>query len=159
MQGSEPNWPALIGAETYSKSSLLHVGADRHMVADRCGGHAVYLATPYSKEVLDRSGNWSLALSLEASKRASREAVRLAAIGVTAVSPIVLAHEMVSMASFDPLDQKFWTQWCRPILNACGAVVVPNIQGWDASHGIWHEVTVALTSNRPVFVYAAGVVA
>jgi len=78
--------------------------------------------------------------------------------GVTAVSPIVLADGMCHATEhLDPLDVRFWTRWCAPILAAARAVVVPDIPGWSRSEGVWHEVREALGRSLPVHVYARGV--
>ena len=107
---------------------------------------------------MDDAGHWSLAKSALAATRADRHAARLAMRGVTAVSPIVQAASMChATAHLDPLDARFWTRWCAPILAASRAVVVPDIPGWSRSEGVWHEVREALGRSLPVHVYARGV--
>jgi hypothetical protein len=130
------------------------------------GRQPVYLATPYSRECLDVLGAWSHDESDRCAHRASVCAAELLALGVTAVSPIALAVGMINATchhgyraarrtpSIDPLDAAMWTRWCQPLLNVCGAVVVPDIPGWDKSAGIWHEVGFAIDRQIPVFIYA-----
>ena len=158
MIAPEPAWGPLLAGEARDGGSLLHVGAGPEEVAARCRGTLVYLATPYSREALDARGAWCPNRSIEQGMRAALHAARLARAGVTAVSPVVQAAEMVSVAHalIDPLDDGFWEAWCRPLLSACGAVAVPDLAGWDRSRGIWREVVWALERNRPVFVEAEG---
>ena len=156
MKARDPAWGALIAGEA-GVPSLLHVGAGPAAMAQRCRGILVYLATPYSREVLGPDGAWCPARSIELGLRAADRAARLARVGVTAVSPIAQAADMVHVARppIDPLDDAFWEAWCRPLLAGCGAVAVPDMPGWDRSRGIWHEVTWALERNMPVFVEAS----
>lgn len=127
-----------------------------------CGPAPVYLATPYSREVVDAAGHWNLNLSLHAQFDAARHQVDLMRVGVTAVSPIVQAAVMGqgSVGAFDtapkldPLDGAMWQLWCRPMLDACCAVVVLDINGWQQSTGIWAEVQRAVEAQKPVFFYA-----
>lgn len=152
-----PNWSLLLGAAARGELPLVHAGATPAQVAREVAGIA-YLATPYSKVVLDADGCWDLRLSLEAMARAARASGVLARAGITALSPIVLAAEMChcdhcGQRLLDPLDAAFWTRWCAPLLDAARAVVVPDIRGWDRSDGIWHEVITALGRNLPVYVY------
>lgn len=128
------------------------------------GGRPVYLATPYTLRA-QRDGKWSYEASLHASAQAARELGRLARVGVTGISPIVQSAEMVHAEAFervrdaaplDPLDAGFWHRWCRPILNACAAVVVPDIEGWPESAGVLQEVIETLReTQKPIFFYAA----
>lgn len=133
---------------------ILHIGATPERVAREVAGIA-YLATPYSKVVIGSDGLWDYSLSLDASARASRAAARLAALNITALSPIVMAAEMChNSPALAPLDAIFWMRWCRPMLDAAVAVVVPDIPGWCDSAGIWVEVATALDRNKPVFIYS-----
>lgn len=157
------DWPALARGGAVG-SGLLRFGATPAQVARRAGG-MVYLATPYSREVVDSAGRWRLERSIDMALRAAQAAAELAALRVTAVSPVVLSAEMCAArdlrpgagAEIDPLDQRFWGAWCAPILRASCAVVVPQIEGWQCSTGIWREVFWALERNMPVFIYAEGV--
>lgn len=128
------------------------------------GGRPVYLATPYTLRA-QVNGKWSYEASLHASAQAARELGRLARVGVTGISPIVQSAEMVHAEAFgrmrdatalDPLDGEFWHHWCRPILNACAALVVPDIDGWPESAGVLQEVIETLReTQKPIFFYAA----
>lgn len=150
-----PDWDWLVAS--FPEGSSLRMGAGLDRAALHCRGRLVYLATPYSRLVTDANGNWRGDYSRYVATLTALEARRLADAGVTAISPISLACAMVHAGGaqgLDPLDQAFWTRWCRPLLNRCDVVVVPPLQGWRASDGVWHEVTEALRASKPVFVIA-----
>lgn len=142
----------------FAQCDLFYRDCELETAARYLRGRLVYLATPYSKVVVDAAGQFRPQRSFVAGQRAAVWARRLAVEGVTAVSPIVQAASMVSAhsafepAPLDPLDAVFWGAWCLPLLRASRAVVVPPIPGWRESDGIWHEVRTALHGMRPVFV-------
>lgn len=136
-----------------------HLGADHALVAQRFAGQLVYLATPYSREVVDEGGAWNPTRSMMLKDAALRWASAFAAQRVTCFAPIPLAADIVVLdrlsddaLMIDPLDATFWMGWCLPALERCAAVVVPPIEGRDASVGIGQEVRHALTvAEIPVF--------
>ena len=145
-----PDWgsPHIV---RFGQSELLNLDASLADVVSHARGRLCYLATPYSKIALCDRGAWHQGASLEAAAHAARWAKALAVEGVTAVSPIVQAVEMIhgDLADMiDPLDAVFWEGWCRPLLMACDVVIVPPIPGWAESQGIWREVWAALYSHR-----------
>lgn len=157
LMGSQIDWAAL--AEKYAfDGGLLDLAATAEQVAHRVRGRLVYLATPYSKEVTDpQTGRFELwrgdAMALEA----ARWSAIFASSGVTAISPIVAAHAVVCAdagGSIDPLDARFWTQWCAPLLSKSEVVVVPPITGRARSAGVFHEAAYALRRNVRVMVVA-----
>ncbi len=124
--------------------------------AEHLRGRLVYLASPYTK-VVQENGVWSARRSAVAAGAAEFWASRLAFHGVCAVSPIVQAHRMVMVdigEVLDPLDTDFWTGWCAPILAAASAVVIPPIEGWKESAGVWREARMALGAVKPVWILA-----
>jgi len=140
--------------DEYAGGGLLYRGASLDQVADRCPAGMAYLATPYSKVVTEGvTGAWSPWRSEAAAHAASTWVSALADIQITAVSPIVLAVGAVHCGGdqLDPLDHEFWMAWCAPILSASRAVIIPPINGWDDSLGVWQEAIAALTSNRSVY--------
>ena len=162
-------WGPVVAAAQRGDLPLLQVGCSAQSVAKEFGGRQpVYLATPYSKEAIDVLGAWSYDLSKSMQRRAERAALELMQAGVSAFSPIALSVGMIHASgqfhgtrgggvrfepALDPLDSAFWSRWCQPFLNVCGAVVVPDIPGWDHSDGIWAEVQFAISRDIPVFVY------
>lgn len=159
MSGALPGWgPVLLR----HAGGLLQMGAGAEVVAQRAPrGRPVYLATPYSKRVVDADGQFQPHLSMGCALEAAEVAVDLMRRGITALSPIVQAHLMVravvpGLAHPDPLDGAMWGDWCGPMLHACGAVHVPALAGWAESVGILDEVEQALLRQRQVFVEAHG---
>ena len=158
------NWGIIFAPEVRARwQERIHFGAGPLTVARFTGGDSpVYLATPYSK-IAQRDGKWAYDLSLVASAQAAREMGRLARVGVSAISPIVQSAEIVHWdlataltgKKIDPLDAAFWEDWCRPLLNVSCGVVVPNIDGWVQSDGVYREVLWTLReTQRPIFFYA-----
>lgn len=129
-------------------------------VASRIGAVAqIYLATPYTKRVTRADGQYCPDANRFLLFEAAGEARRLSLRGLTAVSPIALAAAMAEVGAaardgaLDPLDAVFWEGWCRPILRASRAVVVPALDGWTDSVGVLHEARSALATNVPVYCY------
>jgi hypothetical protein len=148
-----PDWdhPHLAGFE---QGQLLYRDAALADVISHCRGRFCYLATPYSKVCLTDDGECNQMESLSCAMRAARWARILAVEGITAISPIIQSVEMVHVDFdewLDPMDATFWTGWCQPLLKACDPVIVPPIDGWRESLGIWQEALFALRTNRPVF--------
>jgi len=138
----------------YAGAGLLYRDAPLAAVVAQARGQMAYLATPYSKIAVGDDGVWDPGRSLEAAVGAARWGMLLAAEGVTAVSPIVQAVEMVHADRaqlLDPLDAVFWERWCRPLLDASDMVIVPPMSGWQHSDGIWAEICAALGRQCRVF--------
>lgn len=165
---SDLPWHALLTAAAAGNLPGIAVRQSSAKVGAAFGGRQpVYLATPYSRECLDVLNAWSREESDRMAARASVCVADLMAVGVTAVSPIALAVGMINATgllryrrraagfapTIDPLDAALWGRWCQPLLNVCGAVVVPDIPGWDQSAGIWGEVQFAVSRQIPVFIY------
>ncbi len=153
------NWQSPV-LDAFAGACLFHRDATLVDVVSHCRSCLCYLATPYSKVSLNPDGEWDALESRIASVQAARWSRLLALEGVTAVSPIIQAVEMVHAdfieQQLDPLDVHFWESWCRPLLMASGPVIVPPISGWDYSDGIWVEVCAALRVQRPVFLIKPG---
>ena len=158
------NWGILFAPDVRDRwNGRVHFGAGPSTVARFTGGDSpVYLATPYTK-IAQNAGRWSYERSLYASAQAARELGRLARVQVSAISPIVQSAEIVhveralsaSGQRLDPLDARFWEDWCRPLLNVSCGVVVPDIDGWAQSGGVYREVMWTLReTQRPIFFYA-----
>ncbi len=118
----------------------------------------VYLATPYTLQAAP-DGVFDADAAAAAMAEAALVMMVLALTGVSAVSPIVLAHvgcgEMfetmgAAWAEGLALDGAFWQRWRRPLLLASRLVYVPAIDGWRASAGIRREVLSSLAEGRRV---------
>lgn len=174
MTATSHPWGPMMDAAQRGDLPGLRFGCTPEAVAAAFGGwQPVYLATPYSRECVDDLGAWDYGRSMHMVRVAARAANDLRAVGVSAFSPIVLSGAMVHdtgvyaasdtswgvkfAPSVDPLDDTAWSRWCQPFLNTCGAVVIPAIDGWQRSAGIWAELRYALDRQLPVFVYGGGV--
>jgi hypothetical protein len=147
------DWPALIAAVPASRAILFR-DASLEDVVSHVRSRCAYLATPYSRRVINDDLRWDAGMSAEVEDRTARWAWILGVAGVTAVSPILQACAMchVDFEDYlDPLDDAFWSAWCQPLLAACGALIVPPMHGWDVSRGVWREVIWAIDYNVPVF--------
>lgn len=119
------------------------------------GGRLVYMATPYSKLVTADDGSWDHGRSVAVEVRTARWAREFALQGVTVASPILTACAILNAdvlhCDIDPLDDDFWACWCQPMLEACSAVVIPPMSGWDQSLGVYREALWALSYMVPVY--------
>jgi hypothetical protein len=163
-------WGPVLAAAGRGDLPLIRTGCTAASVGQAVGGgRPVYLATPYSRQVIDHAGEFCHEKSVHQMMLAARVSAGLLSVGVTALSPIVLSAAMVHacgafrgnakgrvafVSSLDPLDADLWARWCQPLLNVCAAVVVPDFPGWDRSDGIRAEVEWAVLHNLPVFVFA-----
>jgi hypothetical protein len=163
------SWTALARSAARGETRKITFGKGPAFVLDAMGsGGFAYLASPYSKRVLNRHGKWDLGLSAKAAHEAAAEVARLKAVGVAAFSPIALSAAVVHAtlnpycqdatpdACHDPLYAAAWLEWCMPFLIASRALVIPEIAGWDQSDGIRAEAIEALDLGIPVIVYADG---
>lgn len=158
MIGDFPPRPDWTGAALVNyRGLLLHEGVTLADAAPQLRGKLVYLATPYSRVVVDERGRWEIGLNAQAVAAATRWACRLARLGVTAAAPITMAGDMIAHdycraagPELDPLDARFWEAWCRPLLEKSDCVVVPPLPGWRDSTGIWRECVAMLGVGRPV---------
>lgn len=157
------DWGTLASAARRGETPLVHWGSGPTSVALH-GLQPVYLASPYSKEAVDHRGVWKFQQSARLVQDAGLEIGRLKAMGVTAISPIVLSgtithagrHSDGWLRQHDPLDAVTWMQWCQPLLDVCKAIVVPDLAGWSRSTGIKAEVQCFVDWRLPVFLYATG---
>ena len=153
----EPDWQWLKAR--YPENILLHVDCPFMDVVQRASGCMAYLATPYTKAVLSDDLQWDCGLSIDVEVRTARWSRAFAIEGVTVVSPILMSCAICHVdieGGLDPLDDAFWSRWCQPMLSASGAVVIPAMDGWDASVGVWREACWALRNNVPVYLVAKG---
>jgi len=153
------NWKSPVLAR-FVELGLLRVDASLADVCAYDGGRLCYLASPYSKVARYDDGAFYPQDSLRCADTAAIWARLLGLGGVPAVSPIIQAVGMVHCdfadTRLDPLDVHFWTRWCHPLLTASACVVVPPIEGWDVSDGIWAEVSDALAAQKTVFLIKSG---
>lgn len=101
-----------------------------------------YLATPYSKY---KDG-------IEAAfQDAARIAAMLLKTGIKVYSPITHTHPLAVFGELDPLDHKIWLPFDEAMMEACDALVVVHMDGWQQSYGIAHEIKVFGAARKPIF--------
>lgn len=157
VSGAGDPGPALAWARLLADqadSALLRRAAGLAEAAPWLRGGMVYLATPYTRRVIDEGGRFCPYRSEAAGSLAAEWQRRLALHGVSAFSPIAASVAMIrddlTGRHPAPLDVRFWEAWCRPFLLAARAVVVPMVEGWEESEGVLAEVRAALESCRTV---------
>ncbi|WP_295537611.1 DUF1937 family protein [uncultured Thioclava sp.] len=148
-----PDWGHLRA--TYAASGLLREECTVAAAAGIGSGRVVYLATPYSREVVDKHGVWCRDLHQSVVNVAGFWSWRLSYEGATAISPIVCADQIqvngrCSGKGPGPLDDDWWSMWCLPLMRVAGCIVIPPIPGWDLSRGVWREACWALERGVPV---------
>lgn len=141
-------------------SGLLRTGVSVPDLAVRARGRQVYVATPFTLRLRGRTVYGRGVAAHRVAVEAAQALDALAREGVSAVSPVLMAVSMIQSRSLSEaptaqggyLDHAFWMDWSRRILEASGAVWVPDMDGWQASVGIAREVEWALARNVRVFV-------
>lgn len=153
-----PNWEWLLSSEYVDRGILTaNMGFDE--IACEASGLLCYLATPYSREVVDAHGDWQQQYSEIIAEKTALWSGLFAAKGITVVSPILLSASMVhadTLAQLEPLDAAFWETWCAPLLFNSQRVIVPPVNGWRESLGIWREVEWSCKQSRKIYLSQAG---
>lgn len=154
LDTESPNWNALHDS-AWTETDMLVFGLTSRDVSKRAKGRLVYLASPYSKLAVDHHGKFCDRRSKQAADDAARWQSIFAFEGLTSISPIMVSVNICDMdvtdAYFDPLDENYWENWCRPLLAQSEVLVIPPIKGWDESIGVWREAVYFIKRCRPVF--------
>ena len=101
-----------------------------------------YLATPYSRYPLGIE---------QAFIDAAKLAGRLLRIGLCVYSPITHTHPFAVFNNLDPLDYSIWQPFDEAMLNACDALIVAHMDGWQDSLGLAREVAFFERADKPIF--------
>jgi hypothetical protein len=153
----DPDWDWLKAS--YPGNVLLRADCQFVEAVSHLIGRMAYLSTPYTKAVVNDQMEWDRGLSCDIEVRTARWVRAFAIEGITGASPILLScaacHADIE-DRLDPLDDVFWARWRRPLLSASGAVVIPAMDGWDVSQGVWRDACWALLHNVPVYLIAKG---
>ena len=72
--------------------------------------------------------------------------------GCLVFSPIVHCHDAATKHSL-PTDFLFWFAYNKAMLARCDQLYVIDVPGWQESKGVEGEITMARSSNKPVFLY------
>lgn len=101
----------------------------------------VYIASPYSDpERVIRYARYSLV---------SLCVANLFKQGVTAYSPIAHNHHIATRHDM-PTDAAFWLRHNDEMLDAAAELWVCNLEGWEQSEGVRHEIEYAELVSLPI---------
>ena len=112
----------------------------------------IYLATPYF-DPDPAVRQWRF----EAACKATAQMLRA---GLIVFSPIAHSHPLTRYGL--PGDWKFWHRYDRAHLEACSAMAVLTLEGWQESKGVQAEIRIAHELNMPFWLMkpeSAGVTA
>lgn len=112
------------------------------MTLDDLKGKDLYLATPYSKYPggIQRAFADACELCGELLER-----------GVMAYSPIAHTHPIAIHSGIDPLDHSIWLPFDRIRMDKADAILVAQMDSWEASFGVAHEIDVFKEAGKPVY--------
>jgi nucleoside 2-deoxyribosyltransferase len=100
-----------------------------------------YLGSPYSRY---RYGPEA------AYERISHQAAVLLREGVNAFSPIAHSHSLATHGGLDPVDHDYWMAKDRPYMEKCDGLIVCEMEGWQESRGLAHEIEFFSSAGKPV---------
>lgn len=101
-----------------------------------------YLATPYTK----------YRPNIEAAFiDAARLVARMIANGFKVYSPIVHTHPIAIHGGLSPLDHSIWLPYDEAMMDAAYVLVVAQMEGWDESFGIAHEIKYFIDRRKSVY--------
>ena len=101
----------------------------------------VYLACPYSHpDPLVREARF---------REANRASAALMGRGLHIFSPISHTHPIALEGNL-PGDWHYWRDYDTSVLRACRALVILQIDGWEASTGIKGEISIAESLHLPI---------
>jgi hypothetical protein len=103
----------------------------------------LYLATPYTRHSLGKDTAY-----LESSTILAR---LLMDEGLHCYCPITHWHDASTTHYMIGVKDEDWLAINRPIMNVCGAMIIPEFDDWESSKGIAEEITEFRESRKPVF--------
>lgn len=107
----------------------------------------IYLGTPYTKY-------------MRGIEQAFEDASRLAAVlllsGVNVYSPIAHTHPIAIHGGLDPLDHDIWLPFDAAMMEACDAMVIGALPGWQDSYGVGFEIATFRRERKPVYLLDPG---
>lgn len=105
--------------------------------------HYYYLASPYTKYHAGINQAFIDVCGI---------AGRLMKQGTRLFSPIAHSHAIAGVSeAIDPLDHEFWLDADEPMMDACSALLVAKLPGFDESDGVQKEIDRFLEMRKPVF--------
>ena len=106
-----------------------------------CGMGLVYLGTPYTKFPDGIEAAFIAAAQITAA---------LLRRGVKVYSPIAHTHPVAVYGRIDPLDLSIWLPFDEAMMARSDALLVAQMESWEISKGLAHEVDYFLTHDKPV---------
>jgi hypothetical protein len=107
---------------------------------DRYG--LLYLATPYTRHGLGKA---------TAYLESSTVLARLLMEGLPCYSPITHWHDASTTHYMLGVRDEDWLKINRPIMNMCGAMIVPDFDDWQTSKGIAEEIVEFRENRKPIY--------
>ncbi len=102
----------------------------------------LYLATPYTRHNLGQP---------MAYLEASTILARLLMEGLACYSPITHWHDASTTQHMLSVKDEDWIRINRPIMNLCGAMIVPDFDDWAESRGIAEEIVEFNENRKPAY--------
>lgn len=102
----------------------------------------VYYGSPYSK--FDTGIH-------NAFVEVAAKAADLMRQGVKVYSPIAHTHPLAIYGNIDPLDHNIWLPFDEAMMDACEAMIIADMAGWDTSYGVQYEIKHFRERGKPVF--------
>lgn len=75
----------------------------------------------------------------------------LTSAGVNHYSPIIYVHPMAAIWDVDRTNGTFWINFLKPMMAACDALVVVEMDGWADSAGVAIEEAIFESNGKPVY--------
>ena len=102
-----------------------------------------YLASPYSHH--------DTAVMEERFKKVCKQAAHMILKGEAVFCPIAHSHPISGHMHPDlATDTPFWEEVDAPFIRSCSKLAVLMLEGWDKSHGVAHEVRIAVERRIPI---------
>lgn len=153
-----PDWDC-FGLSDFEAVGLLHRNCELGEVARQSNGLG-FLATPFARVVRDGRGQYDPGAAVLASVRAARWVNALAGVRLSVFSPVLQAVEMINADREGTLPPVFapgaWDEVFAGHLWAASFVVVPPVDGWAESVGVWRAVGLSLSRSRAVYLLKPG---
>jgi hypothetical protein len=65
--------------------------------------------------------------------------------------PITMAHPIAMHGRIDPVDHAIWLPAMAPFMDACDAMLIAEMRGWDESYGVREEIKVFRAAGKPLW--------
>lgn len=113
------------------------------MMREMCGvNNPWFISTPYTKYLKGWHGAY-----IDACKVSARIS---SFYDIAVFSPIAHCHGLAIHGELPPVDPKFWEDFNRPFIAACGGCIVAKLDGWENSSGIAGEIRDFRAAQKPI---------